>query len=144
VLQQVVEAYGCSLVEGVLSHQLKQFVIDGNKCILNKVPAPCPLRALHARQKERARVLGGQAPSGAAGAPAEFEGHAGWIAHIRQALCNVRRRRGRRTCPAGAQHAQPVGSSCSPWVPKHAPAAPMRPACAAAGHAGDARGRPGV
>ena len=37
MLQQVVEAYGCSLVEGVLSHQLKQFVIDGNKCILSKV-----------------------------------------------------------------------------------------------------------
>ena len=53
VLQQVVEAYGCSLVEGVLSHQLKQFVIDGNKCILNKVP-PAPPRALHARQQERA------------------------------------------------------------------------------------------
>ena len=40
VLQQVVEAYGCSLVEGVLSHQLKQFVIDGNKCVLNKVSTP--------------------------------------------------------------------------------------------------------
>ena len=40
VLQQVVEAYGCSLVEGVLSHQLKQFVIDGNKCILSKVGTP--------------------------------------------------------------------------------------------------------
>ncbi|KAK9830632.1 hypothetical protein WJX81_007059 [Elliptochloris bilobata] len=37
VLQRVVEAHGCSLVEGVLSHQLKQFVIDGNKCILSKV-----------------------------------------------------------------------------------------------------------
>ena len=33
-LQQVAEAYGMSLVEGVLSHQLKQFVIDGNKCVL--------------------------------------------------------------------------------------------------------------
>lgn len=47
MLQQVVEAFGCSLVEGVLSHQLKQFVIDGNKCILNKVghglSAPCML-----------------------------------------------------------------------------------------------------
>ena len=40
MLQQVVEAYGCSLVEGVLSHQLKQFVIDGNKCVLNKVGTP--------------------------------------------------------------------------------------------------------
>ena len=35
-LGQVVEVYGCSLVEGVLSHQLKQFIIDGNKCVLNK------------------------------------------------------------------------------------------------------------
>lgn len=35
-LQQVAEAYGVNLVEGVLSHQLKQFVIDGNKCVLNK------------------------------------------------------------------------------------------------------------
>ena len=50
MLQQVVEAYGCSLVEGVLSHQLKQFVIDGNKCVLNKValrkPIPVPWRCL--------------------------------------------------------------------------------------------------
>lgn len=36
VLQQVAEAYGVNMVEGVLSHQLKQFVIDGNKCVLNK------------------------------------------------------------------------------------------------------------
>lgn len=35
-LQKIVEAYGCNLVEGVLSHQLKQFIIDGNKCVLNK------------------------------------------------------------------------------------------------------------
>ncbi len=38
-LQQVAEAYGMSLVEGVLSHQLKQFVIDGNKCVLTR-PSP--------------------------------------------------------------------------------------------------------
>ena len=44
ILQQVVEAYGCSLVEGVLSHQLKQFVIDGNKCVLSKVGT---LKAFH-------------------------------------------------------------------------------------------------
>ena len=36
---QVVEAYGCTLVEGVLSHQLKQFIIDGNKVVLNR-PLP--------------------------------------------------------------------------------------------------------
>ena len=35
-MQQVAEAYGVNMVEGVLSHQLKQFVIDGNKCVLNK------------------------------------------------------------------------------------------------------------
>ena len=33
------EAYGCNLVEGVFSHEMKQYVIDGNKCILNK-PTP--------------------------------------------------------------------------------------------------------
>ena len=36
-LEKVVEAYGCNLVEGVMSHQMKQFVIDGNKVVLNKV-----------------------------------------------------------------------------------------------------------
>ena len=35
-LRQVVEAYGCSLVEGVLTHQLKRFIIDGNKVVLNR------------------------------------------------------------------------------------------------------------
>ena len=39
VLQKIVESYGCSLVEGVFSHEMKQYVIDGNKCILNK-PTP--------------------------------------------------------------------------------------------------------
>lgn len=38
-VNQVVESYGCNLVEGVLSHQLKQFIIDANKCVLNK-PSP--------------------------------------------------------------------------------------------------------
>mmetsp|Transcript_40461 Transcript_40461/g.89906 ORF Transcript_40461/g.89906 Transcript_40461/m.89906 type:complete len:391 (+) Transcript_40461:54-1226(+) len=38
-LQKIVEAYGCNLVEGVMSHQMKQFIIDGNKCVLNK-PSP--------------------------------------------------------------------------------------------------------
>eukprot|EP00873_Tetraselmis_striata_P036847 jgi/Tetstr1/457111/TSEL_043761.t1 len=36
-LEKVVEAYGCNLVEGVMTHQMKQFVIDGNKVVLNKV-----------------------------------------------------------------------------------------------------------
>lgn len=34
-IQKVAEAYDCKIVEGVLSHQLKQFVIDGNKVILS-------------------------------------------------------------------------------------------------------------
>ncbi|KAI8465333.1 MAG: peptidase M24, structural domain-containing protein [Monoraphidium minutum] len=35
-LAQAVAPFGCQLVEGVLSHDLKQFVIDGNKTILNR------------------------------------------------------------------------------------------------------------
>mmetsp|Transcript_17381 Transcript_17381/g.29787 ORF Transcript_17381/g.29787 Transcript_17381/m.29787 type:complete len:386 (+) Transcript_17381:39-1196(+) len=38
-LSAIVEAFGCTLVEGVMSHEMKQFVIDGNKCVLNR-PAP--------------------------------------------------------------------------------------------------------
>ncbi|KAG2484685.1 hypothetical protein HYH03_016514 [Edaphochlamys debaryana] len=38
-LQKIAEAYGCNMVEGVMSHEMKQFVIDGSKCILNK-PTP--------------------------------------------------------------------------------------------------------
>ena len=38
-LAAVAEAHGVALVEGVLSHQLKQYVIDGNKCILAR-PSP--------------------------------------------------------------------------------------------------------
>uniref|UniRef100_A0A1D1Y722 ERBB-3 BINDING PROTEIN 1 n=1 Tax=Anthurium amnicola TaxID=1678845 RepID=A0A1D1Y722_9ARAE len=34
-IQKVAAAYDCRIVEGVLSHQLKQFVIDGNKAILS-------------------------------------------------------------------------------------------------------------
>ncbi|XP_047325620.1 ERBB-3 BINDING PROTEIN 1-like [Impatiens glandulifera] len=34
-IQKVAGAYDCKIVEGVLSHQLKQFVIDGNKVVLN-------------------------------------------------------------------------------------------------------------
>ena len=33
---QIAAAYGCQMVEGVLSHQMKQFVIDANKCVLNR------------------------------------------------------------------------------------------------------------
>ena len=39
ILSKVVEAYGCNLVEGVMSHQMKQFVIDANKCVLSR-PSP--------------------------------------------------------------------------------------------------------
>lgn len=38
-LQTIAESFGCNLVEGVMTHQLKRFVIDGNKCVLNK-PSP--------------------------------------------------------------------------------------------------------
>lgn len=34
-IQKVAAAYDCKIVEGVLSHQMKQFVIDGNKVVLN-------------------------------------------------------------------------------------------------------------
>ncbi|XP_047341525.1 ERBB-3 BINDING PROTEIN 1 [Impatiens glandulifera] len=34
-IQKVASAYDCKIVEGVLSHQLKQFVIDGNKVVLS-------------------------------------------------------------------------------------------------------------
>lgn len=35
-LEEVAEAYGVKVVEGVLSHQMKRFVIDGNKVVLNR------------------------------------------------------------------------------------------------------------
>ncbi|KAL6508047.1 ERBB-3 BINDING PROTEIN 1 [Orobanche gracilis] len=38
-IQKVAAAYDCKIVEGVLSHQMKQFVIDGNKVVLS-VSAP--------------------------------------------------------------------------------------------------------
>eukprot|EP00898_Chlorokybus_atmophyticus_P004101 jgi/Chlat1/4692/Chrsp3S05623 len=38
-LQKAAKAHNCSLVEGVLSHQMKQFVIDGNKTIISKSDA---------------------------------------------------------------------------------------------------------
>ncbi|KAL3622757.1 ERBB-3 BINDING PROTEIN 1 [Castilleja foliolosa] len=34
-IQKVAAAYECKIVEGVLSHQMKQFVIDGNKVVLS-------------------------------------------------------------------------------------------------------------
>jgi len=34
-IQKVAAAYDCKIVEGVLSHQLKQHVIDGNKVVLS-------------------------------------------------------------------------------------------------------------
>lgn len=36
ILNRVAELFGCQLVEGVMTHQIKRFVIDGNKCVLNK------------------------------------------------------------------------------------------------------------
>ncbi|CAI9758894.1 unnamed protein product [Fraxinus pennsylvanica] len=38
-IQKVAAAHDCKIVEGVLSHQMKQFVIDGNKVVLS-VSAP--------------------------------------------------------------------------------------------------------
>jgi len=35
-IAKVAEAYGVSPVQGVLMHNMKPFVIDGNKCIINK------------------------------------------------------------------------------------------------------------
>ncbi|ESQ45333.1 hypothetical protein EUTSA_v10010435mg [Eutrema salsugineum] len=34
-IQKVAEAYDCKIVEGVLSHQMKQMVIDGSKAVLS-------------------------------------------------------------------------------------------------------------
>ncbi len=39
VLNEIAEAYGCNLVEGVMSNQMSRFIIDGGKVILNR-PAP--------------------------------------------------------------------------------------------------------
>jgi len=38
-LAKVAEAYGCNLVEGVMTHQMRQFIIDGQKVVLNR-PMP--------------------------------------------------------------------------------------------------------
>lgn len=40
-LEKIADAYGVKLVEGVMTHQLKRFVIDGNKCVLNKPSPEC-------------------------------------------------------------------------------------------------------
>jgi curved DNA binding protein len=37
VLAEIAEAYGCHLVEGVMSHQMSRFIIDGGKMILNRL-----------------------------------------------------------------------------------------------------------
>jgi hypothetical protein len=37
-LAAAVEPFGVNLVEGVMSHQMKQFVIDGNKVRLDSAP----------------------------------------------------------------------------------------------------------
>lgn len=34
-IRKVAAAYDCKIVEGILSHQLKQFVIDENKVVLS-------------------------------------------------------------------------------------------------------------
>jgi len=35
-IKKVAEQFKCEALEGVLSHQMKRFVVDGNKCIINK------------------------------------------------------------------------------------------------------------
>jgi methionine aminopeptidase len=41
ILEKIGAAYDVKPVEGVLSHQMKRFVIDGNKVILNKPSPEC-------------------------------------------------------------------------------------------------------
>jgi curved DNA binding protein len=41
ILQKIADAFDVRLVEGVMSHEMKQFVIDGNKCVLNKPSPEC-------------------------------------------------------------------------------------------------------
>jgi len=36
IINKVAEQFKCQPLEGVLSHQMKRFVIDGNKCIISK------------------------------------------------------------------------------------------------------------
>ena len=36
LFQEVAEAYGCNMCEGVLSHNMKRFQIDGNKVVLDR------------------------------------------------------------------------------------------------------------
>lgn len=38
-LNAIAECFQCTLVEGVMTHNMKQFVIDGNKCVLNRTSA---------------------------------------------------------------------------------------------------------
>lgn len=37
VLAKIAEAYGCNLVEGVMSHQMSRFIIDAGKVVLNRL-----------------------------------------------------------------------------------------------------------
>lgn len=36
VLAKIAEAYGCNHIEGVMSHQMNRFIIDGGKVVLNR------------------------------------------------------------------------------------------------------------
>lgn len=38
-LNSLAQSFNCTLVEGVMTHNMKQFVIDGNKCVLNRPSA---------------------------------------------------------------------------------------------------------
>jgi len=35
-IKTIAESYECNPLEGVLSHELKKHLIDGNACIINK------------------------------------------------------------------------------------------------------------
>lgn len=39
VLETIAKSYGCNVVEGVISHEMKRYLIDGEKCVLAKVDA---------------------------------------------------------------------------------------------------------
>ncbi|KAE8658658.1 ERBB-3 BINDING PROTEIN 1 [Hibiscus syriacus] len=56
-IQKVAAAYDCKIVEGVLGHQLKQFVIDGNKVILELMMRSLKrMKFMQALEEKRARL----------------------------------------------------------------------------------------
>lgn len=49
VLQAIAEAYGCQLIEGVMSHEMSRFIIDGGKVVLNRPNPEQQVRSMHCR-----------------------------------------------------------------------------------------------